>query len=47
VVALTLAGMAAMKFFLELVEYLAFARRKCPQCGGRRWSRGFTRGFGL
>jgi hypothetical protein len=38
---------AVVKFALELVEYLAHSRRKCPNCGTRRWSWGFTRGFGL
>jgi hypothetical protein len=40
-------GVRVVKFALELVEYLAFARRRCPTCGARRWSWGFTRGFGL
>jgi hypothetical protein len=44
---LAVVGMMATKFLLELIEYLAFARRQCPTCGGRRWSWGFTRGFGL
>ena len=37
----------AVNFALESAEWLLFARRRCPECGGRRWSRGFTRGFGL
>ena len=45
--ALVAAGAAAVKFSLELAEYLAFARRPCPGCQSRRWSWGFTRGFGL
>ena len=36
-----------LDLFLGLIEYLAFAARKCPTCGKRRWSWGFTRGFGL
>ena len=36
-----------LHWMLEWIEFLAFYRRKCPVCGGRRWSRGFTRGFGL
>lgn len=40
-------GMIVINFALELAEWLAFARRKCPVCGARRWSWGFTRGFGL
>lgn len=49
VVGLVLAviGAVMVKFVLELVEYLAFALRRCPSCGARRWSWGFTRGFGL
>lgn len=38
---------AAIKYGIELVEYLSFVRRRCPGCGARRWSWGFTRGFGL
>jgi hypothetical protein len=45
--ALVLAGAAAVKGVLELAEYLAFVRRRCPGCGRRRWSWGFTRGFGV
>ena len=37
----------AMNWFLELLEYLAYAGRKCPKCGKRKWSWGFTKGFGL
>jgi hypothetical protein len=44
---LVVVGVAAVKFVLELVEYLSFAWRRCPRCGARRWSWGFTRGFGL
>lgn len=32
---------------LELIEWLAYCRRRCPNCDCRRWSWGFTRGFGL
>jgi len=32
---------------MELIEWLAYCRRRCPTCGCRRWSWGFTRGFGL
>lgn len=44
---LILVGMLAIKFALEAVEWVAFCRRRCPACGSRKWSRGFTRGFGL
>jgi hypothetical protein len=37
----------ALNLLLEAVEYLAFVRRSCPNCGARRWSWGFTSGFGL
>ncbi|WP_081610882.1 MULTISPECIES: hypothetical protein [Rhodopirellula] len=36
-----------LNYLLELIEYLMFVARKCPKCGARRWSWGFTRGFGL
>jgi hypothetical protein len=44
---LTVVCVVIVKFALELVEYLAFAWRQCPNCGARRWSWGFTRGFGM
>lgn len=49
VVGLVLAGVGVVvvKYGLELLEYLMFAWRRCPQCGLRRWSWGFTRGFGM
>lgn len=37
----------ALDYMLSLIEYLVFVLRKCPKCGSRRWSFGFTRGFGL
>lgn len=40
-------GMVVINFALELAEWLAFARRRCPACGSHRWSWGYTRGFGL
>ncbi len=45
--ALALGGAAILDAVLTRIEYVVFFRRKCPVCGGRRWSRGFTRGFGL
>ena len=33
--------------FLELLEYLFVALHRCPNCKSRRWSWGFTSGFGL
>ena len=38
---------AALDKIFALAEWLLFAGRRCPGCGSRRWSRGFTRGFGL
>jgi hypothetical protein len=38
---------AGIHHVLRLVERLAFIRRRCPACGSRKWSRGFTSGFGL
>jgi hypothetical protein len=35
------------KYVLEAIEYVAFAWRRCPNCKARRWSWGFTEGFGL
>jgi hypothetical protein len=44
---LVVIGAWVLKFLLELLEYLVFARRRCLVCRQRRWSWGFTRGFGL
>lgn len=32
---------------LAALEWLVFSLRRCPRCGARRWSFGFTEGFGL
>ncbi|MFN3150954.1 hypothetical protein [Bremerella sp.] len=40
-------GAIVLNYLFELIEYLAFALRKCPRCGSRKWSWGYTRGFGL
>jgi hypothetical protein len=40
-------GGVLLDFALQLVEWAAFVLRRCPQCRRRRWSWGFTRGFGL
>ena len=42
-----LIGMMLLDKTLSTVEWLLFARRRCPYCGARQWSSGFTRGFGL
>jgi hypothetical protein len=34
-----------LDLLLQTIEWLLFARRRCPRCGGRRWSWGFTEGF--
>jgi hypothetical protein len=36
-----------LNWLLELLEWLAFYWRKCPQCGQRKWSWGFVEGWGL
>jgi hypothetical protein len=40
-------GGLLLNYVFEFVEWLVYCRRKCPKCGSRRWSWGFTRGFGL
>ena len=40
-------GALILNWLLEAIEWLAFCLRKCPQCGKRRWSWGYTGGFGL
>ena len=36
-----------LSLLFETIEWLVFCRRKCPICEKRRWSWGFTQGFGL
>jgi hypothetical protein len=36
-----------LNVLMELMEWLAFSLRRCPNCRCRRWSWGFKRGFGL
>jgi hypothetical protein len=36
-----------LDYLISAVEWLVYCRRKCPDCGSRRWSFGRTRGFGL
>jgi hypothetical protein len=38
---------AGVNWLVQAAERLVVRRRPCQGCGGRRWSRGFTRGFGL
>ena len=40
-------GAILLNYVFEFIEYLAFCLRKCPKCGSRKWSWGYTRGFGL
>src|SRR5687768_13968233 len=37
----------AIHFVPYTIEYALAFRRRCPNCGARRWSYPFTRGFGL
>ena len=46
-ITLTLVGAVVLNFLLELVEYRAFVGRRCAVCGRRRWSWGYTQGFGV
>ncbi len=44
---LLLVATLLLNVFMQLIEWLAFSLRRCRQCGCRRWSWGYTRGFGL
>ena len=44
---LVLIGAMFLNFTFELIEYLAFSLRRCPRCRSRKWSWGYSRGFGL
>lgn len=41
------AGAMALHYIMAFAEWATFARRRCPACGARRWSWGYSRGFGL
>jgi len=45
--ALWIGTAAGLNWLVRAVERRVVRRQPCPACGGRRWSRGFTRGFGL
>lgn len=45
--AIGFALLCAVNWLLELTEYAIVRRKPCPRCGAKRWSWGFTRGFGL
>lgn len=40
-------GAMILNLLLELIEWLAYCCRRCPKCSRRKWSWGFTNGFGL
>jgi hypothetical protein len=40
-------GGVLLDLILQTIEWLVFAVRRCPRCRARRWSWGFTQGFGL
>lgn len=44
---LVVVGSLVLHLTLYFAEYLAYYRRRCPQCGTRRWSWGYQSGFGL
>jgi hypothetical protein len=46
-VALSLPAAYLLDLVLEGIEWLLFCLRRCPSCGARSWSWGFTQGFGL
>jgi hypothetical protein len=44
---LSLPAAYLLNLVLEGLEWLFYCRRRCPSCGARSWSWGFTQGFGL
>ncbi len=44
---LMVGGAWAMDFLFRTVERILTSSAKCPGCGSRTWSKGYTRGFGL
>jgi hypothetical protein len=47
VLVLSLPAAFLLNLVLEGLEWLIFCLRRCPSCGARSWSWGFTQGFGL
>lgn len=47
VLLLSLPAAYLLNLILETIEWLLFCWRRCERCGKRRWSWGFTQGFGL
>ena len=45
--AIVVVGAILLDRLLSLIEYLAYCRRRCPRCGQRKWSWGYTSGYGL
>ncbi len=44
---LVVVGGATIHALLRAVEYLIVRRKPCPACGAKKWSWGYTAGFGL
>jgi hypothetical protein len=42
-----IAGVPLLYFIFSAIEWIVYCMRRCSVCGARRWSFGFTRGFGL
>jgi hypothetical protein len=40
-------GAIAIQYLLSALEWLLFCLCACPKCKSRKWSFGFTQGFGL
>ena len=39
-------GAAIVSFTMDLSDFVFAHCRRCPRCGSRKWSWGYTRGFG-
>jgi len=39
-------GAAIVSYTMDLSDFLLAKRKRCANCGSRKWSWGYTRGFG-
>ena len=44
---LSFLGAVALDLTFRFIEFVLARQRPCPSCGARKWSKGFTSGFGL
>ncbi len=46
-IVVSLIGIIPTAYAFQLIEWLAYCWKPCPKCRKRKWSWGYTKGFGL